>query len=84
MQDFCSHLGLQPGQCVLDVGCGTGDSAAYMARHFSVHVHGADISACMINTAMERQEQLETEVKKRVKIKENQSIGEQNNKGFGI
>ena len=31
-KDFCSQLCLAPGMKVLDIGCGTGGSAFYMAR----------------------------------------------------
>ena len=31
-KDFCSRLCLSPGMKVLDIGCGTGGSAFYMAR----------------------------------------------------
>ena len=34
-KDFCSKLCLTPGMKVLDIGCGTGGSAFYMARRCS-------------------------------------------------
>ena len=33
-KDFCSKLCLTPGMKVLDIGCGTGGSAFYMARRY--------------------------------------------------
>jgi len=32
LQSFVSRLNLQPGQVVLDVGCGIGGSAFYMVK----------------------------------------------------
>ena len=44
------HLGLQPGQRVLDVGCGPGRHAHELARR-GVVVHGLDISQQFIDIA---------------------------------
>ncbi|KAG0714966.1 Phosphoethanolamine N-methyltransferase [Chionoecetes opilio] len=67
-RDFCARLSLVPGQRVLDVGCGTGGAALYLARQYGVHVHGVDLSSNMIHVAIERQGKLETEVKKRLQF----------------
>ena len=48
---FCSELGLQPGQKILDVGCGIGGSAFFMARHYGVDVFAIDLSQNMISIA---------------------------------
>lgn len=53
-QDFLIKVGLEPGQRVLDVGCGTGGSAFFMARHYGVSVHGIDLSSNMIDIAQDR------------------------------
>ncbi|XP_042227672.1 phosphoethanolamine N-methyltransferase-like isoform X1 [Homarus americanus] len=65
-RDFCARLGLGPGQRVLDVGCGMGGSATFMARHYGVHVHGVDLSSDMIHEAIERQVQVDEEVRKKL------------------
>ncbi|KAK8375846.1 hypothetical protein O3P69_008533 [Scylla paramamosain] len=67
-RDFCAQLGLHPDQRVLDVGCGTGGSAVYLARQYGVHVHGVDLSSNMIHVAIERQSKLEHQVKKRLQF----------------
>ncbi|ROT78692.1 uncharacterized protein [Penaeus vannamei] len=53
-KDLLIKMGLRPGMRVLDVGCGTGGSAFYMARHYGVHVHGVDLSTNMIDIAKDR------------------------------
>lgn len=67
-RDFCARLGLTPGQRVLDVGCGTGGSALYLARQYGLHVHGVDLSSNMIHIAIERQGKLEPDLKKRLQF----------------
>ena len=40
----CRKLQLQPGQKVLDIGCGWGSFARYAAEHYGAHVVGLTIS----------------------------------------
>lgn len=47
-------LDLQPGQKVLDVGCGIGGGDFYMAENYDVHVVAIDLSINMISFALER------------------------------
>ena len=42
---ICRKLELQPGQRLLDVGCGWGALAAFAARHYGVEVLGITVSA---------------------------------------
>lgn len=60
-RDCIGRLGLQQGMHVLDLGCGLGGSAFYMAREYGVHVLGIDLSINMIEGARQRlgNEQLE-------------------------
>ncbi|XP_061690357.1 phosphoethanolamine methyltransferase isoform X1 [Syngnathoides biaculeatus] len=53
-KEFVNLLNLQPGQKVLDVGCGIGGGAFYMAKTFGVEVLGLDLSENMVDIAMER------------------------------
>jgi phosphoethanolamine N-methyltransferase len=55
-REFCKLLKLEKGKKVLDVGCGIGGSAFYMATTYGVDVHGVDLSNNMINIALEKLE----------------------------
>jgi len=39
---------------ILDVGCGTGQTVAYLARKFGAHVTGIDINSIMVEKAKKR------------------------------
>ena len=52
--DFVAKLNLQPGQRVLDVGCGIGGGNFYMAEKFVADVVGIDLSKNMIQVALDR------------------------------
>ena len=47
----CRKLKLEPGMRVLDIGCGWGGSARYMAEKYDVHVTGISVSQEQINMA---------------------------------
>ncbi|KAF4517278.1 hypothetical protein B566_EDAN008612, partial [Ephemera danica] len=59
-------LNLKPGQRVLDVGCGLGGSAFYLASKYGVSVLGLDLSRNMINRAKEYLSMQDEAVKKLV------------------
>lgn len=44
MDLLCRKMYLQPGMRVLDIGCGWGEMARYMAEHYGVEVVGVTIS----------------------------------------
>lgn len=47
----CRKLKLQPGMRVLDIGCGWGGAARYMAEHYDVEVVGVSVSQEQVNLA---------------------------------
>ncbi len=51
---IAAKLLLAPGQRVLDIGCGWGGMALYLARHFEVSVTGITLSAEQLAVARER------------------------------
>ncbi|KAM5570419.1 hypothetical protein ABKV19_011195 [Rosa sericea] len=53
-KEFVAKLELEPGQKVLDVGCGIGGGDFYMASTFDVEVVGIDLSINMISFALEQ------------------------------
>ncbi|CAB3369821.1 Hypothetical predicted protein [Cloeon dipterum] len=65
-KDLTKKMNLQPGQRVLDVGCGIGGSAFYLAKTYGVQVLGLDLSRNMINKAQQYQGELDEPVKRLV------------------
>lgn len=57
-QDKCRHIAakllLQPGQRILDVGCGWGSMAFYLAQNYNVEVTGITLSKEQLEVARRR------------------------------
>lgn len=51
---IASKLNIKPGMRVLDIGCGWGGMALYLAKHFDVHVTGVTLSTEQHAKATER------------------------------
>ncbi|WP_397539351.1 class I SAM-dependent methyltransferase [Rummeliibacillus pycnus] len=54
---------IQPNHHVLDIGCGTGQTAAFLANHFGCKVTAIDINPIMIEKAKKRFENDELDIK---------------------
>ncbi|MBD3730295.1 MAG: class I SAM-dependent methyltransferase [Sphingomonadales bacterium] len=54
---IAAKLALKDGQFVLDIGCGWGGMAIYLARHFDVHVTGITLSEEQLALARIRAEE---------------------------
>jgi len=67
--EFCGNLPLKPGMKVLDIGCGTGGSAFYLARKYGVEVLGIDLSQNMLDIANEHKAEMEESVQNLVKFR---------------
>jgi len=53
MDHVCRKLQLQPGEQVIEAGCGWGGLALHMARNYGVHVRAYNISAEQVRYARE-------------------------------
>src|SRR5262249_53583054 len=51
---ICRKLRLQPGERLLDVGCGWGALVCWAARHYGVQAHGITLSQRQLDYARER------------------------------
>ena len=51
---LCRKLRLEPGQQLLDIGCGWGALAVWAARHYGVRVHGITLSEEQYRYARQR------------------------------
>jgi SAM-dependent methyltransferase len=49
--DLADRLSIQPGQNIVDIGCGLGGPARYMAKRFRCHVSGIDITEPFVEAA---------------------------------
>lgn len=54
---------------VLDIGCGIGGSAFYMARNFGAEVLGIDLSNNMLDIANERKMEMEENIRNSVSFR---------------
>ncbi|MDA7086817.1 C17 cyclopropane fatty acid synthase CfaB [Pseudomonas sp. SA3-5] len=54
LRHLCRKLRLQPGERLLDVGCGWGGLARFAAREFGVEVHGITLSHAQLQLARQR------------------------------
>lgn len=60
---ICRKLDLQPGQRILDIGCGWGNFAEYAARQYGAHVTGVTVSKEQAEFARQRCESLPVEIR---------------------
>ena len=58
LRHIAAKLDLQPGQRVLDIGCGWGGMAIYLAQNFDVHVTGVTLSKEQLALAQQRADEL--------------------------
>ncbi|MCW8798238.1 MAG: cyclopropane fatty acyl phospholipid synthase [Prosthecochloris sp.] len=58
-----NKLMLQPGQRVLDIGCGWGGAAKFAAEHYGVEVTGITVSSEQVKVAQERCKGLPVKIK---------------------
>lgn len=81
-RQFTEKLQLQEGMKVLDIGCGIGGSAFYLAERYGVDVHGVDLSKNMIDIALEYRMDMKAKVKHRVQFYVEDAITMEYPEGF--
>lgn len=54
LDHLCRKLRLQPGERLLDIGCGWGGLARHAAKHYGVQVYGITLSKSQLELANER------------------------------
>lgn len=52
--EYCSKLNLKGGEKILDIGCGIGGSAFYLAEEFNCKITAVDISTSSLTLASQR------------------------------
>ena len=57
LRHIAAKLDLRPGHRVLDIGCGWGGMAIYLAQNFDVHVTGVTLSVEQLRLAQQRAEE---------------------------
>lgn len=62
-KEMAEALGLRAGATVLDIGCGLGGSARFLAAHYGCHVTGIDLNESFIEVARLRTERAALPVK---------------------
>jgi cyclopropane-fatty-acyl-phospholipid synthase len=66
----CRKLRLQPGETVLDLGCGWGAFSIYAAQHYGVKAHGVTLSERQVSYANEKIKRLGLQDRVRIELKD--------------
>jgi cyclopropane-fatty-acyl-phospholipid synthase len=80
MEMICRKLHLEPGECLLDVGCGWGGLICYAAQKYGVEAHGVTLSAEQCKFAREKVLRLGLEDRVRVDLVDYASLDGQYDK----
>lgn len=67
---ICRKLRLQPGERLLDIGCGWGGLICHAARNYGVHAHGVTLSERQYEYTMEKIKRLNLEDKVHVELRD--------------
>ncbi|HEX3658700.1 MAG TPA: cyclopropane-fatty-acyl-phospholipid synthase family protein [Pirellulales bacterium] len=70
MEMVCRKLRLEPGERLLDIGCGWGGLICHAARHYGVRAHGVTLSQTQFDFAREKIRQLELEDRVTVELRD--------------
>ncbi|MCF6325037.1 MAG: cyclopropane-fatty-acyl-phospholipid synthase family protein [Gammaproteobacteria bacterium] len=73
---ICRKLRLEPGQKLLDIGCGWGALAFWAARHYGVEVHGITLSEQQHDYALKRARNEGLEDRVRIELRDYRDLPE--------
>ncbi len=71
---LCRKLRLQPGQTLLDIGCGWGALAMWAAQHYGVKVHGITLSQQQQTLALARVKKSGLEQQVRIELRDYRNL----------
>ncbi len=71
---ICRKLRLQPGQRLLDIGCGWGGLVIHAATHFGVHAVGTNLSERQIEVARDRIDEAGLQDKAAIELRDYREI----------
>ncbi len=70
LEMICRKLQLQPGERMLDIGCGWGGLVCYAAKHYGVQAHGVTLSQTQFEFATERVRELGLEGQVKIELRD--------------
>src|SRR5262245_380758 len=70
LEMICRKLRLNPGERLLDIGCGWGGLVCYAAQHYGVKAHGVTLSQEQLEFAQAKIRQLELEQQVTVELRD--------------
>jgi len=76
LRHIASKLRIEPGMRVLDIGCGWGGMAMYLAERFGAQVIGVSLSKEQIDLALERVRARGLESKVSLRLQDYRTVGE--------
>ena len=74
LEMICRKLRLQPGEKLLDIGCGWGGLICYAAQHYGVEAYGVTLSQKQHDYAQEKIRRLGLEDRVRVELRDYESV----------
>ena len=74
---ICHKLRLQPGERLLDIGCGWGGLVIHAAQHYGVEAHGITLSQLQAEWAQERIRQAGLTERCRVEVRDYRDVNEE-------
>jgi SAM-dependent methyltransferase len=73
-QELADRLPIQPGQHILDIGCGLGGPARYIAKRFQCKVSGIDITPAFVEAGNKLTALVRMEAQVKIELGDGQSL----------